>query len=162
MNQAAQAQPVEASPAPPKVANLAANRMFLAGYHFQTYDILIPVGHSPADLSRSDYWTHHAKRLKVFDKLECVEESGAWEICLRVVARGDTWVATRPIWFVERKGDPDLEPMENKFEIVNVPPGRFLVRWKESKRAIAETPFGTKDEAIRARDEFIKTLKNRR
>lgn len=125
------------------------------------YTIPLPAGHEPKDLAEPTYWQHHARKLKLHDVLDCLSFDGTWEVTLRVIAKGDTWVRMRCLRVFKSDTPENTDaPAEALYDIKPAGHGRFNVVHKESKALIAGG-CQSRDEAIRARDEHIANLRKR-
>lgn len=155
--------PPEPAPVEPPKRNLTlpANRLKETEFAVKCYTVFIPTGHTPNDLANPSYWQHHAKAIPLWSVVEAISEDSDWEVRLRVIAKGDTWVRMRLISGYDGMGrEPVAGPPEADYEIVPKPPGKYRVLNKLTKQVIADN-CESRDEAIRQRDLVIIALRKR-
>lgn len=144
-------------------AALPADRLKLAESMVRYFHINVPPHHTPEDLAKETYWVHHARSLKMGDKLDCVSETGQWEVTLRVTAKGDTWARMRCLSVYSAEGrDETSVPLAEQYAITFIPGAGngHRVMHKESRVIIADK-LQSKDDAIRARDAHIEMMKQK-
>lgn len=151
---AADAPPVAVKP--PSLMGVLKQNEFV----IHEYTVTIPVGHQPKDLLEPNYWMHHAKKLAINDKIDCLSMTGQWECTLRVVNKGDTWAKMRMLSAYDADGkDEAATPLREQYKIEFVPTQGYRVVHKDSRGIIST--HGTKDEALKALDEHVEKLSKR-
>lgn len=127
-------------------------------YLIREYTIYIPAGHTPENLSEPTYWVHHAARLSIHDKIDCISETGQWEVTLRVVNKGNGWVKMRLLSGYDAQGrDETVEPLAAQFKTDFVPSAKHRVIHKESG-VVVSSGHPSKDAAIEALEAHVATL----
>lgn len=130
-------------------------------YRLKEYTVFIPAEHEPRMLRDPNYWMHHARRLQINDKIDCISMGGQWECTLRVIAKGDTWVKTRFLFGYDGEGKDDVAvPIRDQYAITHVPTQGYRVIHKETKGVISDK-HQTKDAAIAALDAHVELMSKR-
>lgn len=145
--------PTKKAPAPALMGTLRESQ-----FEIREYTVRIPVAHTPRDLMEAGYWMHHASKLRINDKIDCISETGMWECTLRVVNKGDNWAKMRMISAYEAKGDSEAAPpLRDAYKTDFVPSKGHRVIHKDSARVISEG-HQTKDAAIKALEDHVAEL----
>lgn len=152
---------VEIKSITPRKIHLPATYLSLAQYVSQTYFTLIPLGHTPEDLLRPEYWMHSAKKLRPNYFVRVRAEDGSFDGELLVIQASDTWA--KCVWFIlnrrdgDERADADYSPQRDNFKIEPNARGWRLIE-KASGKVIAKD-LPAKADAEKALDNYLADIK---
>jgi hypothetical protein len=119
----------------------------------------IPAGHPIEVLLDPLYWAHHARKLRLYGRIDAVAIDGAFDLTLRVVALGANWAKMRVLrtWIPEGGEEADPTPAEARFSVEHKGGGKWRVR-TDTGHVIADN-FPSKPEAVAAMQVHIQRMK---
>jgi len=67
----------------------------------QNFFVTVPQAHGKEVITNPQYWAHHARRTTPMSMIVCVDELKRWEIWLRVLEVGQTFLRVAPVHSID-------------------------------------------------------------
>lgn len=141
--------------------NLSQNRISLAGYLHQTYDVTAERGTELIDIIEPDFWKHVAAKLRPYDTIHVLAEDGSWYARLLVVSADRLWAKVYKLEFHDLTSASKNRPQtqEEEYDVTWTAFGKFAVQKKGNEGLPPlKDGFQTKLEAFTWLDGHLKTL----